>query len=183
MLGRSTKPTAAPRSVCHRHTSRLTLRPIALADAEFAVVLFARPELIAHRPDRTPETADKIRLGLSADLEYWRMHGFGRWAIECDGALIGFGGLTRRDGFDGLNISYHLHPTVWRQGFASKFVAEALAVVFEPLKQARVFGLVRPSNMASAHVLKKSGFIFERELEFNGAPTCLWASHQTSATQ
>ena len=182
-MGQPTQPTADPRSVRHRQTARLTLRPITFADAEFSVALFARPELYAHRPSRRPETDDSIRLSVSADLDHWRTHGIGRWAIERDGALIGFGGLTRRDGFDGLNISYHLHPTVWRRGYASEFVAEALAVAFEPLKQTRVFGLVRPSNMASVQVLNKAGFIFERELEFNGAPTCLWASHRASETR
>ena len=161
--------------VSHRRTARLLLRPIAFSDADFAVALFARPELVAHRPDRTPVPPDSTRKSLTADMAHWDAHSFGRWTIELDGLVIGFGGLTRRNGFGGLNLSYHLEPTAWRRGFATEIVAEALAVAFGPLKQTRVFGLVRPANLASRRVMQKAGFHFERQIEITGAPMDLLA--------
>lgn len=85
--------------------------------------------------------------------------------------MIGFGGLTTKPSAGGLNLSYHLTPEAWGFGFASEFVAEALAVAFGPLKASHVVGLVRPANPASRRVLEKCGFRFDCEIMLAGAPT------------
>ncbi|TIR43124.1 MAG: GNAT family N-acetyltransferase, partial [Mesorhizobium sp.] len=46
---------AAPLPVSQR-TERLLLRRPKQADLEFLADLFSRPELVAHRPDPTPDT-------------------------------------------------------------------------------------------------------------------------------
>ncbi|AOO83578.1 GNAT family N-acetyltransferase [Bosea vaviloviae] len=158
-------------AVASRRSSRLVLRIPRPDDLDFLVALFQRPELVAHRPHPRPDTPEASAERLARDIAHWRQHGFGRWAIEQSGALIGFGGLTVKPGVEGLNLSYHLDPTSWGRGFASEFVAEALAVAFGPLRASRVIGLVRPANPASRRVLEKSGFVFEREIMLDGAST------------
>ncbi|SFI35334.1 Protein N-acetyltransferase, RimJ/RimL family [Bosea sp. OK403] len=158
-------------AVAFRRSSRLVLRIPRPDDLDFVVALFQRPELVAHRPHPVPDTPAASAERLARDIAHWRQHGFGRWAIEQSGALIGFGGLTVKPGVEGLNLSYHLDPASWGQGFASEFVAEAMAVAFGPLRAGRVIGLVRPANPASRRVLEKSGFVFEREIMLEGAPT------------
>ncbi len=64
--------------------------------------------------------------------------------------------------FDGLNLSYHLHPENWGQGYASELVTEALRTAFGPLQADRVIGLVRAANPASRRVLERCGFTFEK---------------------
>ncbi|WP_133705065.1 GNAT family N-acetyltransferase [Rhizobium sp. BK313] len=164
-----------------RHTKRLLLRMPAEVDLDFVTALFARRELVAHRPDPTPDTPEESARRLSRDMDHWHNHGFGRWAVEVDGRLIGFGGVTVSKEFDGLNLSYHLHPDSWGYGFATELVKEALAFSFNDLRAERVIGLVRSVNAASRHVLEKCGFTFEREVMLHGAPTNLLvldASHQ-----
>ncbi|MBB5577732.1 MULTISPECIES: GNAT family N-acetyltransferase [Rhizobium] len=158
-----------------RHTKRLLLRMPAEADLDFVTDLFARPELVAHRPDPTPDTRDASAQRLSRDMEHWRNHGFGRWAVEADGRLIGFGGVTVSKEFDGLNLSYHLHPDSWGQGYATELVDDVLSFSFNSLHAERMIGLVRSANAASRHVLEKCGFTFEREVMLHGAPTNLFA--------
>jgi len=158
-----------------RQTTRLLLRPPTAADRDFMVSLFSRSELVAHRPHPVPDSPEVSERRLLRDMQHWQSHGFGRWAVEHGGQLIGFGGLTHMHGFDGLNISYHLDPESWGKGYASEFVAETVAVGFGPLKAHRMIGLVRAANPASRRVLERNGFCFEQEVELDGAPTQLLA--------
>jgi RimJ/RimL family protein N-acetyltransferase len=158
----------------NRRTKRLLLRMPAEADLDFVTALFARQELVAHRPDPTPDTPEESARRLSRDMDHWRNNGFGRWAIEVDGGLIGFGGVTVSKEFDSLNLSYHLHPDNWGHGYATELVKEALTFSFNDLHAEQVIGLVRSVNAASRHVLEKCGFTFEREVMLHGAPTNLF---------
>ena len=124
-------------------TSRLTLRPLAPADQKVFVSLFQLPEVVAHRPNPTPDPIDVITTAFADDLVRWHLHGHGRWAIEATGHVIGFGGVLPKSGFTGLNVSYHLLPDSWGRGYASEFLNAALAMAFGPLAASRVIGLVR----------------------------------------
>lgn len=156
-------------------SARLLLRRPAESDLPFVVDLFTRPELVGHRPDPRPDSPEASAARLQKDMRHWRAHGFGRWAAEHEGRLVGFGGVTRSETFEGLNLSYHLAPEAWGKGFAAEIVQQALAVAFGPLAAKRVIGLVRPANPASARVLQRAGFACEREVMLHGAPTMLWA--------
>jgi len=160
-----------------RKTKRLRLRKPSDSDLPFLTDLFSLPEMVAHRPHPVPDSPAQSAARLARDLAHWKQHGFGRWALEMGEHPIGFGGLSRKEGIEGLNISYHLHPDFWRRGFAGEFVDEALRVAFEVIEAPRVVGLVRPVNPASRSVLERAGFTFEGEVEFEGAPTLLLARY------
>jgi hypothetical protein len=110
--------------VDRRQTARLVLRRPNASDRDFVVDLFSRLEVVAHRPHPAPDSREISEQRLLRDMQHWQSHGFGRWAVEHGGRLIGFGGLTHKHGFEGLNISYHLHPEGWGKGYASELVAE-----------------------------------------------------------
>ncbi|MGV1789445.1 GNAT family N-acetyltransferase [Rhizobium sp. A37_96] len=165
-----------------RHTSRLSLRRPEEQDLDFITTLFARPELVAHRPDPRPDSPAESARRLARDRAHWRLHGFGRWAVETEGRLIGFGGVTVSTEFEGLNLSYHLHPDHWGNGYATELVKEALAFARNDLQAQRVIGLVRPVNVASRRVLEKCGFGFERDVMLHGAPTRLFSYRTAPAS-
>ncbi|WP_095198696.1 GNAT family N-acetyltransferase [Mesorhizobium carmichaelinearum] len=154
---------------------RLLLRRPAQADLDFLVDLFSRHELVAHRPDPVADTPQQSAARLARDIGHWDRYGFGRWAVEADGKPVGFGGVTVSADFDGLNLSYHLHPQSWGHGYATELVTQALSAAFGPLQADRVIGLARAANPASRRVLEKCGFAFEREVMLHGAPTMLFA--------
>lgn len=158
-----------------RHTQRLLLRMPEDRDLAFVAALFARPELVAHRPNPTPDSPEESARRLARDRTHWRLHGFGRWAVEVEGRLIGFGSVTVSTEFEGLNMSYHLHPDCWGSGYATELVREALAFSFSELRAKRVIGLVRPVNVASKRVLEKCGFSFRQEVMLHGMPTYLFS--------
>ncbi|ARP66711.1 N-acetyltransferase [Mesorhizobium sp. WSM1497] len=158
-----------------QRSERLLLRRPEEADLDFLIDLFSRRELVAHRPDPVPDTAQQSVARLTRDIGHWDKHGFGRLAVEADEKLVGFGGVTVSADFDGLNLSYHLHPASWGHGYATELVTEALRTAFGPLRADRVVGLVRPANPASRRVLEKCGFVFEKEVMLHGAPTIVLA--------
>jgi ribosomal-protein-alanine N-acetyltransferase len=158
-----------------RHTARLQLRVPAAGDLDFLTQLFSRPELVAHRPVPRPDSPEESAARLARDIGHWKDHGVGRWAIEANGALIGFGGVTVSKEFGGLNLSYHLQPESWGHGYATELVRETLTFAFDDLHADRVIGLVRTANPASKRILEKCGFNFEREVMLHGAPTNMYA--------
>ncbi|NKK35047.1 GNAT family N-acetyltransferase [Rhizobium leguminosarum bv. viciae] len=162
-----------------RRTARLRLRIPVEGDIDFLTRLFSQPELVAHRPVPRPDSREESAARLARDIGHWKDHGFGRWAVEANGALIGFGGVTLSKEFDGLNLSYHLQPESWGQGYATELVREALVFAFDDLHGERVIGLVRTAN-AARRILEKCGFNFEREVMLHGAPTNMYAFGKTS---
>ncbi|MBM2713252.1 GNAT family N-acetyltransferase [Mesorhizobium caraganae] len=158
----------------HR-SGRLLLRRPVETDLDFLVDLFSRWEVVAHRPAPVADTPQQSAARLARDIGHWDKHGYGRWAVEADGKLVGFGGVTLSADFDGLNLSYHLHPESWGYGYATELVTEALHAAFGPLHADRVIGLARAANPASRRVLEKCGFAFEQEVMLHGAPTMLFA--------
>lgn len=90
------------------------------------------------------------------------------WAItrRSDGALIGEVDAVVDDNIVCTNLGYYLFPDFWRQGFAT----EAVMAIADHLVQQVVEHLVATvtvGNIASAQVLKKAGFCFNRILPNN----------------
>jgi [ribosomal protein S5]-alanine N-acetyltransferase len=163
-------PAYAP-TVAVRSTSRLQLRAVADADVAFLTALFARPEIVAHRPRPVPDLPADVEARVANDIAHWRDHGFGKWAIADAQGVIGIGGWTQPPSLNELHISYHMRPESWGQGFASEFVADAVDVALHVLHAQRLVGRVRPVNVASQRVLERAGFVFEGLEELHGAPT------------
>lgn len=163
--------------IAHRQTARLVLRPAGMGDLKAAHAIYSRPEVVRHRPDPVPDSKELCSRRLEKEVRHWDRHDIGRWAILLDGAVIGFGGLTHKVGFFGLNLSYHIHPDHWGHGYAQEFVGEALAVAFGPRRALRVIGLVRPVNEASRHILEKFNFVKEAEVLLEGSTSLLFARH------
>lgn len=154
-----------------RRTARLLLRVPTSQDLAFHTALFVRQEMIAHRPHPIPDSPEVSASKLARMIAHWEEHGFGRWAVEREGEVIGFCGLTLKAEANGLNLSYHLHPDWWGGGYASEAVAETLFVAFGELDAPQVAGLVRPVNVASRRVLERAGFAEDATIDLDGAPT------------
>lgn len=58
-------------------------------------------------------------------------------------------------------IGYELHPSYWRNGFATEALKEVLNFSFEQLDLHRVGAVVYPENKVSLNLLKKLGFTNE----------------------
>jgi len=147
---------------------------VTLDDLDFAATLFALPDMLAHRPDPRPETRAEVERRLITDIAHWNNHGFGRWTLEDERGRVGFSGLSHKAGFDGLNLSFHIHPDAWGKGYATEFGRAALAEGFGRLTASRIIGLARVANPASRAVLRRLGFAYLGEVPLGPAPTGLF---------
>jgi RimJ/RimL family protein N-acetyltransferase len=159
-------------------TARLTLRPITAEDFGLLRAIFTDPRTTAHRPDPRPETEAECLQRLARYLNQWEANGFGIWILEHEGISVGMGGLTHRDGFSGLNLSYHLLPDQWGHGFASEFAAAAVDIALRDMGASRVIGVIRHVNRASRRVVEKAGLTLEREIIFGDHPGLLYVKHR-----
>jgi RimJ/RimL family protein N-acetyltransferase len=65
---------------------------------------------------------------------------------------VGFGGLSYKiyGDLERLNLGFRLAPTVWGNGLATELTQMALAIAFEKINAAEVYGLTRPQNIPSS---------------------------------
>lgn len=142
--------------------SRLIYRKPEARDVQRLFAIFGDPQTNLFNPSGPMASlADAQRL-LDHWLEQWAAQGYGWWAIARKGQpehIIGFGGvaplnyLTERR----INLGYRFCVEAWGQGYATELGRDALAMAFDTLDFAEVFGLVRPDHGASIRVLEKLG--------------------------
>jgi [ribosomal protein S5]-alanine N-acetyltransferase len=91
-----------------------------------------------------------------------RKVGYGPWIVleKAGRVIIGFGGLYD-DPFDagwGIEVSYHLAPPAWGNGYATELTKFCLQMAHDELGFAEVRAFAHPDNGASRRVLDKAGF-------------------------
>ncbi|MEB0039807.1 GNAT family N-acetyltransferase [Pseudomonas sp. MH10] len=143
-------------------SKRLIFRRPEISDLKTFFTIFGDPRTQQFNPAGPILDEAAAYQALSKLIGHWDEHGFGQWAIlsrdEPD-VPLGFGGLTFHpyNETTRLNVGYRLAFEAWGKGFATEIALTALqqAALIHPGEY--VFGLVRPSNLASIHVLQKSG--------------------------
>ncbi len=134
-----------------------------LMDPRVTPTMWARDE---------PITPADCEAGLRDKLRHWENHGFGQWLWRDreSGEMVGRGGpqWTTASGKDEVEIGWVIVPEHWRQGLATELAWASLEVAFGPLGLAEVIAYTLPHNVASWRVMEKTGFVFEREIEWVG---------------
>ena len=97
-----------------------------------------------------------------------RKYGYGRWACvdKASGEVIGFAGLKYLEELQGTDLGYRLLPSYWGRGLATEAALASIDYGFQQLRLPRLLGLVDPENTRSVRVLEKTGFLFDRMLEY-----------------
>lgn len=152
-------------------TDRLVLRRLGEADLAFVVALLNDPAWIAHIGDRGVRDRAAARGWIAGGPDAgFRAHGFGLMALDLRGGgpTIGICGLIRRPGLDDADLGYALLPGYRGHGYATEAARAVLAWARDAHGLRRVVAIVAPANVASAHVLARCGFAFERALRMPG---------------
>lgn len=94
-----------------------------------------------------------------------------------NGKLLGYCGffLQMVDGIEELEIGYRLDPAYWGQGIATEAARAVRDHAFRDLKCERVISLIVPDNVPSERVARKNGMHLEKETDFRGFPTQVFA--------
>lgn len=159
-----------PRLVCERmrieHAAELTGF---LMDPRVARMAWAREEL--------PSEED-IAAGTSAKVDHWERYGFGLWLVRDrqTGVMVGRGGLqwTFAPGLNEVEAAWAIVPERWGEGLATELAHAAVEVGFDQLELLRIIALALPDNLPSRRVMEKSGFTYERDIEYAGLPHVLY---------
>jgi len=146
-------------------TSRLLLRPLTRDDAPFILELVNEPDWLRFIGDRQVRTIEDARKYLNrGPLEAYARLGFGHAAVvrRVDGALLGICGLIKRDTLADVDLGFAFLEQHRGQGYAREAAAAVLADAWGRLKLKRIVAITSPENVASAGLLARLGFQFER---------------------
>jgi RimJ/RimL family protein N-acetyltransferase len=88
---------------------------------------------------------------------HWALRGYGLWAVEHGGELVGRVGLWRPEGWPGLELGWLLARNSWGNGFATEAAIAAMAWGWEHLGAERLISLIDPGNARSLRVAERLG--------------------------
>lgn len=150
-------------------TDRLLLRAFSPDDAPAFYRLNSNPDVVRYTGGDGLGSVEEARQGICERiLRDYATHGFGRWAMidKATREPIGFAGLKHLDDLNEVDLGYRLLPEYWGRGLATEAARACIAYGFDVLRLPRIIGLVDPPNLASVRVLEKSGFVFEKLVEY-----------------
>lgn len=148
-------------------TERLNIREINLGDAAFMLELLNDPGWLANIGDRNVATlADAERDITEKTLAGYERNGFGFYLVELkdSGIAAGICGLAKRDYLEDVDLGFALLERHAGQGYAYEAAEAVIAFAKEELGLERLVGVTRMTNAASARLLTKLGFSYEREV-------------------
>jgi RimJ/RimL family protein N-acetyltransferase len=152
-------------------TERLTVRQLALSDADALMSVFGDVEVM--RFGDGIQTKEWVEGWIQTCLESYAVHGFGPYAVveQSNQDLIGYCGLYYFSDVNGrseIEIGYRLRRSAWGQGYAVEAARTVRDFAFDTLNIKRLIAIIDPSNIASIHVAKKIGMQYESEVMFEG---------------
>jgi RimJ/RimL family protein N-acetyltransferase len=145
-------------------TSRVRVRPLALADLEPLMAVNGDPEVTKFLPYKTWQSLD--------DARAWhdRMRGFEAAggtiqmviARRADDVAIGTCLIFRHDeAARSAELGFVLGRAYWRTGIMGEAMEALVAQAFGPMGLQRLVAVVEPNNAASAALLRRLGFVGE----------------------
>jgi ribosomal-protein-alanine N-acetyltransferase len=151
-------------------TERLNLRPFTLQDAEPLRQILSVPGVLEYFPSLDPPDLERVQKLVQKQIEHWREHDFGWWAVEPieEGELIGWSGLQYLPETDEIEIGYLLSKPYWGEGLATESAIAGLDFGLKSLEIEEIIGIVHPENVASQKVLEKIGLRFQERTEYFG---------------
>lgn len=147
-------------------TERLLLRWFTLDDIEAFYELGSNPEIIRYVGNQPFASLEVAKDTLTAaPLKDYATHGYGRFACvwKQTGEVIGSCGPKFLPDTGDVDLGYRFLPNFWGRGLATESSLASIDYARHQLGLQRLVGWVHPENVASARVLRKLGFSFEKK--------------------
>ena len=169
-------------------TERLRLRPVTADDLDAVVAQNADARVMTWFGG--PMAAEQAAAWMAKQLDHWQKHGFGRMAVDLDGVVVGFVGLTRTD-FDAgftpcVEIAWRLAFEHWGKGYATEAARAVVRDGFDRLGLDEIVAITTPGNTRSRRVMERLGMVpsprdtFEHPLVPVGDPLRLHVVYRLS---
>ncbi len=140
-------------------TERLIVRHYNADDADNFFLLNGDPEVMRYiRPVKSREETDHF---FNEVIEYSKNNpAYGRMAVieKQSGIFVGSFAIIPLDKTPYMQLGYSFLPSYWGKGFATELTKEGLRYVFTKTDLKEIFAVTESMNIASQHVLLKTGF-------------------------
>ena len=153
-------------------TKRLILRPLTIADAETAYYGWTGDADVAKYVSWLPHHSIEETVEWLKEIE-WNWDGTGNIALRDNyiwgfvlkeiGELFGSGGLIWEEVCRLFQVGYNIKKTHWNLGYTTEAMKAILDFAARNLGAKKVAGGHAKENLASAKVIEKLGFIFDRD--------------------
>ena len=153
-------------------TTRLILRPLTPADAETAYYGWTGDAEVAKYVSWLPHHSIDDTIEWLREIE-WKQDGAGNIApndnyiwgfvLKETGELFGSGGLIWEESYRLFQVGFNIMKSHWNHGYTTEAMKAILDFSVKRLGITRVAGGHAKENFASARVIEKLGFVYDRE--------------------
>jgi len=153
-------------------TERLILRPLTMADAEKAYHGWTGDPEVARYVSWLPHHSIDDAIEWLKEIE-WKVDSSGNicksdyyiwgFVLKETGELFGSGGLIWEEKLQLFQIGYNIMKSHWNRGYTTEAMKAILQFAAEDLGIKTVSGGHARENLASARVIEKLGFVYDRD--------------------
>ena len=153
-------------------TKRLILRPLTLADADTAFFGWTGDLDVAKYVSWLPHHSVDDAIKWLKEIE-WKYDDAGNFiandnyiwgfVLKETGALFGSGGLIWEEKLQLFQVGYNINKTYWNYGYTTEAMKAVLQFAAKHLGIKKVAGGHAKENLASAKVIEKLGFVYDRD--------------------
>ena len=153
-------------------TERLILRPLTLADADIAYHGWTGDLEVAKYVSWLPHHSIGDTIKWLEEIE-WKLNEAGNiipmdnyiwgFVLKKTNVLFGSGGLIWEEDMQLFQIGYNIMKAYWNQGYTTEAMKSILDFASTVLGVKRVSGGHAKENLASAKVIEKLGFVYDRD--------------------
>ena len=153
-------------------TERLILRPLTLADADMAFNGWTGDLEVAKYVSWLPHHSIDDTIEWLKEIE-WKQDDTGSivsndnyiwgFVLKETGELFGSGGLIWEEDWQLFQVGYNIMKTHWNRGYSTEAMRCILQFAVKNLGIKKVAGGHAKENLASAKVIEKLGFVYDRD--------------------
>jgi RimJ/RimL family protein N-acetyltransferase len=152
-------------------TERLVMRAWRDDDCPAYAAMTADPEVMRFLGGPLDEM-DTWRQ-MAVFVGHWELRGYGLWAVEREGELIGRVGLLQPHGWPGLEVGWLLARHAWGHGYATEAARAAVEYAWSELGAHELISLITPGNTASQRVAQRLGMRPGEDYSLRGMPVVI----------
>ena len=142
-------------------TERCILRCPSHNDAPAMLTVFTSAEFPKDLPLGLITSPDEVHVWIDRCLTGWSSGGMYSWVVDLkrDHTLVGQVTLVQLDEPGTWSLAYWVHPTHWRQGYATEAANKVLEFGKEKLNATKFWASTAEWNTSSERVLEKLGML------------------------
>lgn len=155
-------------------TARLVLRAFRADDMPAYAAILGDPAVAQFLGTGKPrDTAESWEAAARA-VGQWALRGYGLFAVEHAGRLIGHVGILFPPNWPHVELAYAIAPAAQRQGFATEAAQAVRAWAAAALGLRDLVSFIRPANQPSIAVARRLGATLEKRIEIMGIAAEVW---------